>query len=64
MSNTLFTARDEGGNMSDAARMAQLLAVLGPPPPEFLAGNPARRADFWDEQGMLLCGTSGGYTEY
>jgi serine/threonine-protein kinase SRPK3 len=27
---------------------------LGPPPPEFLARNPSRKADFWDEKGMFL----------
>ncbi|ODM20524.1 hypothetical protein SI65_03577 [Aspergillus cristatus] len=30
---------------------AQLIAALGPPPPEFLARDEERRADFWDEQG-------------
>ncbi|KAB8245449.1 kinase-like domain-containing protein [Aspergillus flavus] len=49
----LFTARDEHGDLYDAAHLAQLFAALGPPPPEFLAKNPERRADFWDEQGMM-----------
>ncbi|KAB8270700.1 kinase-like protein [Aspergillus minisclerotigenes] len=50
----LFTARDEDGDLYDAAHLAQLIAALGPPPPEFLARNMERRADFWDEQGNWL----------
>ncbi|RDL42459.1 uncharacterized protein BP5553_02438 [Venustampulla echinocandica] len=50
----LFTARDDDGDLYDAAHLAQLIAALGPPPPEFLAKNPERRADFWDEQGEWL----------
>lgn len=48
----LFTARDEDGDLYDAAHLAQLIAALEPPPVEFLAKNPTRKADFWDEQGM------------
>ncbi|KAE8316887.1 kinase-like domain-containing protein [Aspergillus transmontanensis] len=48
----LFTARDEDGDLYDAAHLAQFIAALGPPPPEFLAKNP-ERADFWDEQSMM-----------
>ncbi|PYH94289.1 kinase-like protein [Aspergillus ellipticus CBS 707.79] len=50
----LFTARDEDGDLYDAAHLAQLIAALGPPPPEFLAKNAERRADFWDEHGNWL----------
>jgi hypothetical protein len=53
-SKKLFTARDEDGDLYDALHLAQLIAALGPPPPEFLARNPERKADFWDEQGMVL----------
>ncbi|CAP94990.1 Pc21g00930 [Penicillium rubens Wisconsin 54-1255] len=53
-SKKLFTARDEDGDLYDAAHLAQLIAALGPPPPEFLARNPERKADFWDEQGKWL----------
>ncbi|KAI1908253.1 hypothetical protein LOZ12_005457 [Ophidiomyces ophidiicola] len=53
-SKRLFTARDEDGDLYDAAHFAQLIAALGPPPPEFLAKNPERRADFWDEEGRWL----------
>lgn len=56
----LFTARrDDDGDLYDAAHLAQLIAALGPPPVEFLAKNPERRADFWDDEGMhsaLDCG--------
>ncbi|CEN60423.1 Putative Serine/threonine-protein kinase [Aspergillus calidoustus] len=51
---SLFTARDEDGGLYDAAHLAQLIAALGPPPPEFLVKNPVRRADFWDDQGKWL----------
>ncbi|RDW90042.1 putative protein kinase [Aspergillus mulundensis] len=50
----LFTARDDDGDLYDAAHLAQLIAALGPPPPEFLAKNPERRADFWNEKGEWL----------
>lgn len=50
----LFTARDEDGDLYDAAHIAQLIAALGPPPAEFLARNPKRRADFWNEKGDWL----------
>jgi hypothetical protein len=49
----LFTARDEDGDLYDAAHIAQLIAALGPPPAEFLARNPKRRADFWNEKGIF-----------
>lgn len=41
--------------MYDAAHLAQLIAALGPPPPDFLARNKERKADFWDDQGMSTC---------
>ncbi|KAJ9300623.1 hypothetical protein DTO271G3_1787 [Paecilomyces variotii] len=50
----LFTARDEDGDLYDAAHLAQFIAALGPPPPEFLAKNPERRSIFWDDQGQWL----------
>ncbi|KAF5648471.1 CMGC SRPK kinase [Fusarium tjaetaba] len=50
----LFTAKDEDGDMYDAAHLAELIATLGPPPQEFLQRNVARAADFWDEQGKWL----------
>ncbi|PLB46174.1 kinase-like protein [Aspergillus steynii IBT 23096] len=50
----LFTARDDDGDLYDAAHLAQFIAALGPPPAEFLARNPERRADFWDENGEWL----------
>ncbi|PKY01492.1 kinase-like protein [Aspergillus campestris IBT 28561] len=53
-SRRLFTARDEDGDLYDAAHLAQIIAALGPPPPEFLAKIPERRADFWDEHGNWL----------
>ncbi|KAL4972136.1 kinase-like domain-containing protein [Aspergillus desertorum] len=50
----LFTAQDDDGDCYDAAHIAQLIAALGPPPTEFLAKNPKRKADFWSEKGEWL----------
>ncbi|KAF4342812.1 CMGC SRPK kinase [Fusarium beomiforme] len=52
--NRLFTAKDEDGDMYDAAHLAELVATLGPPPREFLQRNVERASDFWDEQGKWL----------
>ncbi|KAF5626085.1 CMGC SRPK kinase [Fusarium sp. NRRL 52700] len=52
--NRLFTAKDEDGDMYDAAHLAELIATLGPPSQEFLQRNVERAADFWDEQGRWL----------
>ncbi|KAJ6185768.1 hypothetical protein N7519_007069 [Penicillium mononematosum] len=43
--------RDEDGDLYDAAHLAQFIAALGPPPPEFLTRISERKVDFWDEQG-------------
>ncbi|EFR03999.1 serine/threonine protein kinase [Nannizzia gypsea CBS 118893] len=44
-------ARDEeDGKAYDAVYFAEMIASLGPPPAEFLAKNPERRADFWGEK--------------
>ncbi|KAI9042672.1 uncharacterized protein KD926_005278 [Aspergillus affinis] len=53
-SKKLFTARDDDGDLYDAAHLAQFIAALGPPPPDFLSRNRERKADFWDEQGKWL----------
>ncbi|KAH7268816.1 kinase-like domain-containing protein [Fusarium solani] len=50
----LFTAKDEDGDMYDAAHLAELIATLGPPPLEFLRRNSERAADFWNENGDWL----------
>ncbi|RMD43946.1 hypothetical protein DV735_g1232, partial [Chaetothyriales sp. CBS 134920] len=52
--NRLFTAKDEDGDMYDAAHLAELIATLGPPPLEFIRRNPVRHAEFWDEKGNWL----------
>lgn len=61
----LFIARDEDGDLYDAAHLAEMIATLGPPPPDYLAKNPERRADFWDDQVMFpssLRATTGDVT--
>ncbi|KAJ5360769.1 hypothetical protein N7517_009960 [Penicillium concentricum] len=46
-----FNADHEAGDMYEAAHLAELIAVLGPPPAAFLALNPEKAAQFWDEEG-------------
>ncbi|KAF5024849.1 hypothetical protein F66182_3088 [Fusarium sp. NRRL 66182] len=53
-SKRLFTAKDEDGQVYDAAHLAEMIATLGPPPPEFLKRNPETTAEFWDDQGNWL----------
>ncbi|TPR08050.1 hypothetical protein CAN33_0016900 [Aspergillus niger] len=50
----LFTARDEDGDLYDAAHLAQIIAALGPPPPDFLRRNQERASDFWGSDGKWL----------
>ncbi|KAJ5211168.1 hypothetical protein N7491_010988 [Penicillium cf. griseofulvum] len=47
----LFRADHTAGNVYEAAHLAELIAVLGPPPTAFLELNPERAAQFWDEEG-------------
>ncbi|CAI7627955.1 unnamed protein product [Penicillium glandicola] len=47
----LFSADHTAGDMYEAAHLAELIAVLGPPPAAFLALNPGEAARFWDEEG-------------
>ncbi|KAJ5154926.1 uncharacterized protein N7500_010365, partial [Penicillium coprophilum] len=46
-----FRADHEAGDLYEAAHFAELIAVLGPPPAAFLALNPEKAAQFWDEEG-------------
>ncbi|KAL3495112.1 kinase-like protein [Aspergillus germanicus] len=50
----LFTTRGTDGGVYDSDHLAEIMAALGPPSPQFLAKNPERRADFWDDQGKWL----------
>ncbi|RMD42061.1 hypothetical protein DV735_g3061, partial [Chaetothyriales sp. CBS 134920] len=52
--HVVHTAKDEDGDMSDAAHLAELIATLGPPPLEFIRRNPEKHAEFWDEKGNWL----------
>ncbi|THC95796.1 hypothetical protein EYZ11_004706 [Aspergillus tanneri] len=49
LDETLQDTRQDD-NLYDAAHLAQLIAALGPPTPEFLARNPKRTADLWGAQ--------------
>ncbi|KAJ5816010.1 hypothetical protein N7447_008243 [Penicillium robsamsonii] len=50
--NKIFNADHESGDMYEAAHLAELISVLGPPPAAFLAPNPEKAAQFWDEGGI------------
>lgn len=50
----MFTARKDDGSLSDGAHLAELIAVLGPPPPTLLAQHRQRALEYWDEDGMWL----------
>lgn len=41
--------------MYEATHLAELIAVLGPPPAAFLELNPKMAAQLWDEDGMWGC---------
>ncbi|CAG8309659.1 unnamed protein product [Penicillium nalgiovense] len=49
--DSLFSADHTAGDMYEPAHLAELIAVLGPPPAAFLALNPEKAARFWDEDG-------------
>ncbi|EFQ28084.1 protein kinase domain-containing protein [Colletotrichum graminicola M1.001] len=48
---TLFSARKEDGSFSDGVHFAELVAALGPPPPELLNRHRNRALEYWDEHG-------------
>jgi hypothetical protein len=48
---TLFSARKEDGSFSDGVHFAELIAALGPPPPELLSRNRNKARMYWDENG-------------
>lgn len=48
----LFNARDENGNDSNLHHLAEMIALLGPPPKDFLERSEFAE-EFFDSQGML-----------
>ncbi|GKZ65680.1 hypothetical protein AnigIFM50267_009452 [Aspergillus niger] len=50
----LSTARDEDGDLYDAAHLAQIIAALGPPPLDFLRRNQERASVFWGSDSKWL----------
>ena len=48
--------RYTAGDMYEASHLAQFIAVLGLLPTAFLALNPEKKAQFWDEDGMCWFG--------
>ncbi|KAF4469567.1 kinase domain-containing [Fusarium albosuccineum] len=48
---TLFSARKDDGGFSDGVHFSELIAALGPPPPELLAKHRERALEYWDENG-------------
>lgn len=51
--NHLLETRDHNDNPNTYTYLADLIATLGPPPPEFLSRNPDLRDELWDEQGII-----------
>ncbi|KAJ6143824.1 hypothetical protein N7471_003277, partial [Penicillium samsonianum] len=49
--NRLFSADHTAGDMYEATHLAELIAILGPPPAAFLELNPEMAVQFWDEDG-------------
>jgi hypothetical protein len=47
----LFRARNPEGRLDDGYHLAEMQAVLGDPPLEFLARS-ERSIEFWDENGL------------
>ncbi|KAG6016847.1 hypothetical protein E4U54_000349 [Claviceps lovelessii] len=48
---TLFTVKRAEDHISDSVILSQLVAVLGPPPQEFLQRSPERSREYWDDDG-------------
>jgi len=51
--NHLLEARDQNGNPNSYTYLADLIATLGPPSPEFLTRNPELRDELWGRQGKF-----------
>ncbi|CAD0083647.1 unnamed protein product, partial [Aureobasidium vineae] len=50
---TLFSAKGGDGQYSESHHLAQMVAILGNPPPDFLAGS-KKSAEYWDQDGISL----------
>jgi hypothetical protein len=48
----LFSAKGSDGQYSGSHHLAQMVAILGDPPPEFLAAS-KESAKYWDQNGEL-----------
>jgi len=49
-SRNLFNGRNLEGELSNAHHLAEMISILGPPPPEFLKHS-EKCLDYWDETG-------------
>ncbi|CAD0114711.1 unnamed protein product, partial [Aureobasidium uvarum] len=50
---TLFSAKGSDGQYSESHHLAQMVAILGNPPPDFLAAS-KKSAEYWDQDGISL----------
>ncbi|KAK6004806.1 hypothetical protein QM012_008668 [Aureobasidium pullulans] len=50
----LFSGRGEDGQYSESHHLAEMVAVLGTPPPEFLAASSKTSAKYWDNNGKWV----------
>ena len=48
----LFSAKGSDGQYSESHHLAQLVGILGDPPPEFLAAS-KKSSKYWDQNGEL-----------
>lgn len=48
----LFSAKSSDGRYSESHHLAQMVAVLGEPPPEFIAAS-EKSSKYWDQNGEL-----------
>lgn len=53
----LFSAKNSDGKYSESHHLAQMVAILGNPPPEFLAAS-KRSSKYWDQHGELCINSS------
>jgi serine/threonine-protein kinase SRPK3 len=49
----LFSAKDEHGRYSECHHLAQMVAILGDPPLDFLQAS-KKSSEYWDENGKFF----------
>ena len=52
-SKTLFDGRNSDGVFDDRVHLAEMIAIMGPPPADFIKRSKVGSV-FWDEEGMFI----------